>query len=59
VNRTPDPSRGGTPRTDDGATAAEYAILVGFIAAVVAGAVTVLGLSVNALFALVPPGVWP
>ena len=35
---------------EDGATAAEYAIMVSLIAVVVVAAVTALGLAVNALF---------
>jgi Flp pilus assembly pilin Flp len=41
---------------DNGATSVEYALMVSLIATVVLGAVTVLGLAVNGLFASVPAG---
>jgi pilus assembly protein Flp/PilA len=41
---------------DHGATAVEYSLLVGLIAAVIVGAVTALGLNVLGLFNTVPPG---
>jgi len=41
---------------DAGATAVEYALMVTFIAMAVVGAVTLLGVGVNGLFQLVPPG---
>ena len=40
---------------DDGATAVEYALMVGLIATVIVGSVAAFGLAVSALFA-VPPG---
>lgn len=40
---------------EEGATAVEYAIMVGFIAAVIAGAVGGLGQAVKGLFERVPP----
>jgi Flp pilus assembly pilin Flp len=47
-----------TLRESEGAaTAVEYAIMVGFIAAVIVGAVTALGLAVAGLFT--PPDGWP
>lgn len=42
-------------RSEDGAIAVEYAILAGFIAAVVAGTVFAIGRIVVGLFAGVPP----
>jgi Flp pilus assembly pilin Flp len=46
--------RRGIPRpADHGATAVEYALMVGFIAAVIVGAVTVLGTQTAAAFSLV------
>jgi pilus assembly protein Flp/PilA len=51
-------SRSGLPsRQDDhGVTAVEYSLMVGLIAAVIVGAVTVLGLNVLGLFNTLPPG---
>jgi len=46
--------RDGRRRSDAGATAVEYALLLSFIAAVIIGAVAVLGGDVVALFASVP-----
>jgi pilus assembly protein Flp/PilA len=43
-------------RLDCGATAVEYSLLIGLIAAVIVGAVTALGLNVLALFNAIPPG---
>jgi Flp pilus assembly pilin Flp len=43
-------------RRDSGATAVEYALMVTFIAMAVVAAVTLLGLNVNGLFQLMPPG---
>ena len=43
---------------DDGATAVEYALIVGLIAAVIVGAVTVFGSGVIDLFEI-PPTVFP
>jgi pilus assembly protein Flp/PilA len=43
------------PRSDRGATAAEYALMVTLIAVVVIGGVTALGLAVQGLF-VVPAG---
>ena len=40
-------------RDDRGATAVEYAIMVGFIAAVIIVAVTAFGVSVKGLFVLI------
>ena len=45
--------RGPWARGDRGATAAEYALMVGLIAVVIAVAVTAFGLSVRGLFELV------
>jgi Flp pilus assembly pilin Flp len=45
-----------TEQRDEGATAVEYAIMVGFIAAVCVSAVTALGISVLALFSSMPAG---
>ena len=42
--------------SDQGATAVEYALLVGLIAAVIVAAVTTFGLAVNGLFTFVFPG---
>lgn len=39
-----------------GATAVEYSLLVGVIAAVIVGAVSALGLGVLGLFNMLPPG---
>ncbi|HEY2306939.1 MAG TPA: Flp family type IVb pilin [Streptosporangiaceae bacterium] len=39
-----------------GATAVEYSLLIGLIAAVIVGAVTAFGLGVLGLFATIPPG---
>ena len=41
-------------RSDQGATAAEYAIMVAFIAAVIALSVAALGVKVIALFQSIP-----
>jgi Flp pilus assembly pilin Flp len=41
---------------DSGATAVEYALMVGFIAVVIAAGVTAFGLGVQSLFASVPAG---
>ena len=41
------------PRDDQGATAVEYAIMAGFIAAVIVVAVTAFGGSVRGLFELI------
>ncbi|GAB4068349.1 hypothetical protein GCM10028777_27170 [Angustibacter speluncae] len=41
---------------DTGATAVEYALVAGFIAVVIATAVTAFGGAVRDLFLLVPPG---
>jgi Flp pilus assembly pilin Flp len=50
-------SRNLPSRQDDhGATAVEYSMLVGLIAAVIVGAVTVFGLNVLGLFSTLPPG---
>lgn len=43
-------------RLDHGATAVEYGLIVGLIAAVIVGAVTALGLGVLGLFNTMPPG---
>ena len=43
---------------DRGATAVEYALMVGLIAVVIVSAVVALGGAVNALF-VIPAGVWP
>jgi len=43
-------------RDDQGATAVEYSLLVGLIAAVIVGAVTAFGLGVLGLFSALPPG---
>jgi pilus assembly protein Flp/PilA len=43
-------------RDEEGATAAEYAILAALIAVVIVVAVTAVGTSVNGLFNRVPPG---
>ena len=43
-------------RCDQGATAVEYALLVGLIAVVIVAAVTTLGIAVNGLFTFVFPG---
>lgn len=43
---------------DDGATAVEYAIMAGFIAAVIVGAVALFGQAVLGLFQQLPPGVF-
>ena len=50
--------RSGLPsRQDDrGATAVEYSLMVGLIAAVIVGAVTLFGLDVLGLFNTLPPG---
>ena len=45
----------GVCRVDRGATAAEYALMAAFIAAVIAGTVAIFGTRVSALFT-VPPG---
>ena len=45
-----------TLRDEDGATAVEYALMVGSIALVVIGSVGALGIAVNGLFAGVPGG---
>ena len=45
--------RGLNARDDRGATAVEYAIMVGFIAAVIVVAVTAFGVSVKGLFELI------
>jgi pilus assembly protein Flp/PilA len=42
---------GSALRADDGATAVEYALMVGLIALVVVSGVTLLGVSVNDVFA--------
>jgi Flp pilus assembly pilin Flp len=42
-------------RDDRGATAVEYALMVGFIAAVIIIGVTAFGISVKGLFDLIPP----
>ena len=46
------------PRREDerGATAVEYSLMAGLIAAVIVGAVATLGLNVLALFGTLPPG---
>ncbi len=45
------------PRRDDrGATAVEYALMVGLVAVLIAGSVTVFGIAVSGLFTRVPPG---
>ena len=46
------------PRREDerGATAVEYSLMAGLIAAVIVGAVAALGLNVLALFGTLPPG---
>ena len=49
-----DRRRGG--HDDSGATAVEYAIVASLIAVTITGAVTLLGQSVVALFASMPPG---
>lgn len=41
---------------DDGATAVEYALVAGLIAAVIAASVGVFGTAVLDLFLLMPPG---
>jgi pilus assembly protein Flp/PilA len=43
-------------RDDQGATAVEYSLMVGLIAAVIVGAVTMFGLNVLGLFNTLPPG---
>jgi pilus assembly protein Flp/PilA len=43
-------------RGDQGATAVEYSLMVGLIAAVIVGAVTLFGLNVLGLFNTLPPG---
>ena len=44
-------------REDDrGATAVEYSLMIGLIAAVIVGAVTAFGLGVLGLFNALPPG---
>jgi pilus assembly protein Flp/PilA len=43
-------------RLDHGATAVEYGLVIGLIAAVIVGAVTALGLGVLGLFNTMPPG---
>lgn len=43
-------------RDDHGAAAVEYSVLVGLIAAVIVGAVTLFGLDVMGLFNTLPPG---
>jgi Flp pilus assembly pilin Flp len=43
-------------QSQSGATAVEYSLLIGLIAAVIVGAVTALGLGVLGLFNMVPPG---
>jgi pilus assembly protein Flp/PilA len=49
--------RGHRRRRDDrGATAVEYGLIVGLIAAVIIGAVTAFGLGVFGLFGTIPPG---
>ena len=42
-------------KSERGATAVEYAIMVTLIAAVIVAAVTTLGIAVNGLFQGVPP----
>lgn len=44
------------PRDDHGATAVEYALMVGLIAIVIIGSVSLFGIAVSDLF-LVPAGV--
>ena len=44
-------------RDDQGATAVEYGLMVGLIAAVIIVAVTTFGIAVNALF-FIPAGVF-
>lgn len=41
---------------DQGATAVEYSLMAGLIAAVIVGAVTLFGLNVLGLFNTLPPG---
>ena len=41
---------------DRGASAVEYSLLIGLIAAVIVGAVIALGLGVLGLFTTMPPG---
>jgi pilus assembly protein Flp/PilA len=43
-------------RDDQGATAVEYSLMVGLIATVIVGAVTLFGLNVLGLFNTLPPG---
>ena len=43
-------------RDERGATAVEYSLMAGLIAAVIVGAVTAFGLGVLGLFNMVPPG---
>ncbi len=43
---------------DTGATAVEYAIMAGFIAVVIVGAVALFGQGVVSLFQQLPPGVF-
>ena len=43
-------------QSQSGATAVEYSLLIGLIAAVIVGAVTAFGLGVLGLFSMVPPG---
>jgi pilus assembly protein Flp/PilA len=43
-------------RDERGATAVEYSLMAGLIAAVIVGAVAALGLNVLALFGTLPPG---
>lgn len=41
---------------DRGATAVEYALMVGFIAVAIVAGVTAFGFGVQGLFATIPPG---
>ena len=43
-------------QSQSGATAVEYSLLIGLVAAVIVGAVTAFGLGVLGLFDMVPPG---
>ena len=45
-----------TVRQDDGATAVEYALMLAGVFVVIVAAVTLLGVRVDGLFRLVPPG---
>jgi len=46
------------PRTERGATAVEYGLMVGLLSLAIIGAVTSFGGGVRHLFELIPPAVW-